>query len=103
MLLFGRGVVIRRERVHACIHPETYKYFLPREEVLHTWKRLAQAYGEPTVTPGFGVMEIRTPRLLLRSTRMLNPITVIRLRKCTPADVEEFHVILQFEAAEHAA
>lgn len=95
--------MIRRERVHACIHPETYKYFLPKEDVLAAWKRLAQAYGEPVVTPGFGVVEIRTRTLLLRSTRMLNPLTVIRLRTCTSMDVEALHGVLGFEVAENAA
>lgn len=87
----------RRERVRACIHPETYKYFLPRQQVLQTWKALARTYGEPVVTPGFGVVEIRAPRLLLRATKMLNPLTVIRLRRCTAADIDALHEILHYE------
>jgi hypothetical protein len=87
----------RREPVRACIHPETYKYFLARDTVLETWQRLALSYGEPVVTAGFGVVEIRTTPFLIRATRMLNPVTVIRLRRCTDADVQALHVLLAFQ------
>ena len=87
----------RRERVHACIHPETYKYYLPRDLVIDTWKRLESSYGAAVTTPGFGVVEIRTPALLLRSTRMLNPITVIRRRGCSREGLASLHQLLHFD------
>jgi len=93
----------RRERVRACIHPETYKYFLERDRVLEIWARLDEAYGARVVTPGFGVVEIRTARLLLRATRMLNPVTVIRLRRCTDADIDALHERLDFRPDQQAA
>ena len=42
---------MHRERVPACVHPETYKYFLDRDAVLPTWARLAARYGEPRRDP----------------------------------------------------
>lgn len=91
----------RRERVYSCIHADTYKYFLPREIVLDTWKRLESKYGRAVTSPGFGVVEIRTPALLLRSTRMLNPITVIRRRACSKEGVASLHQLLRFEVNDH--
>lgn len=93
----------RRERVRACIHPETFKYFVARDDVLDTWSRLSRAYGEPVVTDGFGVVEIRHPRFFIRATRMLNPITVIRRRYCTDADVQAIHDLLGFRPEDCAA
>lgn len=88
-----------RERHHACIHPETYKYFLARGEVRAVWERLRAAYGAPRERPSVHVIEIETPRLLLRATAAGNPITVIRKRRCTPADIAALHAVLGYEEA----
>lgn len=85
-----------RERHYACIHPETYKYFFDKHEVREVWQRLAAAYGEVRRPPGFGVMEIQHERFILRSTSAGNPITVIRTRRCTDADVEALHRLLGY-------
>jgi len=95
--------VTHRERVYACIHPETYKYYLPRNLVLSTWKRLERQYGAAVTTPGFGVVEIRTPAFLLRSTRMLNPITVIRRRACSSEGLASLHQLLHFDEQAYPA
>lgn len=86
----------RRERHHACIHPETYKYFFDRRDVREIWRRLAAAYGEVQTLSGFGVIEIQGERFILRATAGGNPITVIRTRKCTPEDVAALHRLLGF-------
>jgi hypothetical protein len=88
--------VIHRERSYACIHPETYKYFFELAEVQRVWRVLETYYGPITTTPGFGVIEIRANCLLFRAVAGGNPITVIRLRGCTTADVETLHERIGF-------
>lgn len=83
--------MVQRERSYACIHPETYKYFFDVHEVRRVWAVLEASYGAITMTPGFGVMEIQGERFLFRATRGGNPITVIRRRGCTEADVQQLH------------
>lgn len=83
--------MVHRERSYACIHPETYKYFFPVDEVRRVWRTLEEHYGPVETTPGFGVVEIRSERFLFRATRGGNPITVIRRRDCTPSDVATLH------------
>ena len=65
---------MRRERVPACVHPETYKYFLERDEVVATWERLAARYGPPRRDPGFRTMEVVAPRFRVRATQLGNPV-----------------------------
>jgi hypothetical protein len=88
--------VIHRERSYACIHPETYKYFLDVDDVRRIWHVLEACYGPAQLTPGFGVVEIRTECFLFRALRGGNPITVIRRRGCTPADVAALHERIGF-------
>ncbi len=87
---------MRRERVPACVHPETYKYFLDRDAVLPTWARLAARYGEPRRDPSFRTMEVVAPRFRVRATFLGNPVTVLRRRACTTADIEELHALLGY-------
>lgn len=91
-----------RVRHHACIHPETFKYFFDRREVQAVWQRLAAAYGEPRTVPGFGVREIQHERFILRATAGGNPITVIRTRRCTAEDVAALHEVLGFAGDDEA-
>lgn len=83
--------MVHRERSYSCIHPETYKYFFDVGEVRRVWSVLAQHYGPITTTPGFGVIEIQAERFLFRAVGGGNPITVIRRRGCTAADVATLH------------
>lgn len=85
-------------RVHhsACIHPDTYKYFFPRARVREVWARLQSRYGPISARPGLGVMEIQHRKLILRATTGGNPITVIRTRRCAPADIEELHELIGY-------
>ncbi|MFO7567404.1 MAG: hypothetical protein R6X02_32475 [Enhygromyxa sp.] len=85
-----------RARHYACIHPETYKYFFEKQQVAELWRRLAARYGEVRAPAGFGIMEIQSARLILRATLSGNPITVIRTRKCTDADIVELHALIGF-------
>ncbi len=89
-----------RARHYACIHPETYKYFFAKPEVREIWQRLAAAYGEVRTEGGFGVMEIQSERFIFRATLGGNPVTVIRTRRCTPADVEALHRQIGFRETE---
>jgi hypothetical protein len=89
----------RRERVHACIHPYTYKYFFPRERVFEVWSLLQQRYGALRKKEAFRTQEIDTPSLLFRSTWLGNPITVYRKPHCSERDVEEFHALVGFDAS----
>ncbi|MBL8971648.1 MAG: hypothetical protein JNK56_13745 [Myxococcales bacterium] len=79
------------------MHPETYKYFLERDEVVATWGRLVERYGEARRNAGFRTMEVAGPRFILRSTLLGNPITVLRRRDCTPADILELHALLGYD------
>ena len=88
---------MRREKVPACVHPETYKYFLERDEVIATWGRLVERYGEARRNAGFRTMEVAGPRFILRSTLLGNPITVLRRRDGTPADILELHALLGYD------
>jgi hypothetical protein len=85
-----------RERVHACIHPDTYKYFFPKERVFEVWRLLQQRYGALQVNEGFRTQEVNAPQLIFRSTRLGNPITVYRKPRCSDGDVEEFHALVGF-------
>ncbi|WP_434420354.1 hypothetical protein [Nannocystis pusilla] len=87
---------MHREKVPACVHPETYKYFLERDAVIPTWQKLAARWGEPRHNPSFRTMEIAAPRFTLRSTVLGNPITVLRRRECTADDVAELHALLGY-------
>lgn len=88
---------VHRERVPACIHPETYKYFLERDEVLTTWQRLSARYGPIHRNDSFRTMEIAAPQFTLRATALGNPITVLRRRGCAPADIADLHALLGFD------
>lgn len=88
---------MRRERVPSCVHPETYKYFLERDEVVATWQRLAARYGEPRKDPSFRTMEVVAPRFRVRATLLGNPVTVLRRRDCTADDIAELHALLGYE------
>ena len=92
-----------RLRVHACIHPETYKYYLDRASVWPTWQALARAFGPIAKNVAFGTQEILTPALIIRSTKLGNPITVIRRRTCTQADVTKFHDVVGFAVDDELA
>ncbi|RMG18486.1 MAG: hypothetical protein D6731_01915 [Planctomycetota bacterium] len=85
-----------RERVRSCFAGDTYKYSLPREEVLAVWERLARRYGRPERAAGAGVFTLETPDFLLRAPPWLNPITVLRRRGCRPEALEELHSLLGF-------
>lgn len=86
-----------REKVHACIHPETYKYFFPKDMVLDVWARLESRYGSIKRNPHFRTMEIYAKVLIFRSTFLANPITVFRLRRCSADDVADFHQLVGYE------
>lgn len=86
-----------RELHRACIHPETYKYFLARDRVSAVWARLVEAYGRPREKTSVHVVEIETARFLLRATTAGNPITVIRKRACTSEDIAGLHVLLEYQ------
>lgn len=92
-----------RERVHACAHPDTFKYYLPKGEVFGVWRALVARYGEVSGPSSFGVVEVRSERLWLRAPRFMNPVTVVRLHGCTDADLKELHEILKFRVASLSA
>ena len=85
-----------RMKVPACIHPETYKYFLDPSRVQSVWRELARNYGERREVTSVNTVEIDGARLLFRATGEGNPITVIRKRECAPEDVERFHSLIGF-------
>jgi len=86
--------LVRRETVAICT-PGTYKYFLPEgEDPLAVWTRLEQELGPIRTTPF--AMEIETQGLIVRSTHDGNPILCVPKRKCTPADIEQFHALICF-------
>ena len=85
-----------RERLYACIHPETYKYFFQKDRVALVWQTLAGRYGAIVRNEAFRIMQIEGDRFLFRSTHLANPITVIRKRGCTSAHVDELHAILGY-------
>jgi hypothetical protein len=86
----------RRERAHACIHPETYKYFFARDEVLRVWGALEREFGPIRYDATFRVMEIRSRELILRSTMSANPITVIRTRRCEAGTIGRLHDLMGY-------
>ncbi len=88
---------MRRERVPACVHPETYKYFLERDEVVAVWQRLVARYGELRKDLAFRAMEVVAPRFRVRATLLGNPVTVLRRRDCTADDIAELHALLGYE------
>ncbi len=93
-------VAVTRERVHACIHPETFKYFFKRDRVQPLWAELEARYGPPTTQGAFRIMELETEHFWLRSVIGGNPITVLRKRSCSEAAIVELHRIFGFEEGE---
>lgn len=85
-----------RVKVHTCIHPETYKYYFPEEQVRQIWECLEKQYGKIRKNESFQTMEVESDAFMFRSTWLDNPITVLRKRTCTPQDVEQFHSSVQF-------
>lgn len=83
--------------VPACIHAQTYKYFLEPTVVEGTWARLVEAFGEMRVLAGVGIRQIDGAGLIIRSVGAGNPITVLRTSACRTADVAGLHAILGFE------
>lgn len=92
-----------RERVHACIHPHTYKYFFARESVFEVWSLLQRRYGALRKNEAFRTQEVDTPSLIFRSTWLGNPITVYRKQRCSDQDVEDFHALVGFEGSVDAS
>lgn len=91
---------VTRQRVHACIHPETFKYFFPRSRVLALWAEIETRYGAPTTQGAFRIMELETEHFWLRSVIGGNPITVLRKRNCSDEAIAELHRIFGFEEGE---
>ncbi len=87
---------MHRERVPTCTRNDTFRYFLDRENVVPVWQALAARYGHPGHNRSFRTMEITAPAFWLRASVLGNPITVVRRRGCTPADVAELHALLGF-------
>ena len=88
-----------RERLYACMHPETYKYFFHKDTVEGVWRVLEERYGRVRENRPFRVVEIESERFLFRSTVLKNPITVIRKRGCTSEHVAEMHAVIGFVGA----
>ena len=86
-----------RTRLEACIHPETFKYFLEGAVVSDVWQRLSDTYGTPERNVIIPMLQIDGRTLIIRAPACGNPITVIRKRKCTEADVVELHQLFGFE------
>lgn len=91
---------VTRERVRACRRQDTYKYFLPRDAVADTWERLARGFGEIVWHASTKVFEIRHPAMIIRSTWLRNPVTVLRKRSCAPADLDALHTLLGYAGEE---
>lgn len=89
-----------RERVHACIHPETFKYFLERGKVAGVWEALERRYGPIKGNGAFRMAEIEGEHFWLRAVIGGNPITVIRKRSCDDAAIAELHRLLGFVDAD---
>ena len=87
-----------RVPVPACIHPETYKYFLEPDAVEAAWAGLAARFGQARRIAGVGLRQIDGERLIIRSVPAGNPITVIRTSRCRVTDIDELHAIVGFEA-----
>ena len=85
-----------RQRVHACIHPETYKYFFPKERILEVWRLLQARYGPLRINEAFRTQEVDASALIFRSTLLGTPITVYRKQHCAARDVDEFHALVGF-------
>lgn len=99
----GRTAESWRELVVGCATPQTYKYWLPRDQVSQIWTQLIRDYGPLHRNKAFGTQELHTPQLIIRATRMGNPLTVFRARRCTQADLDHFHALVNFDEQRAAA
>jgi PAS domain S-box-containing protein len=86
-----------REKMHACIHPETYKYFFEKTQVEAIWLKLEKEYGPRKTGNPFGVVEIDCEKFFFRSVAGGNPVTVIRKQKCVEKDVLDLHKAFAFQ------
>lgn len=88
-----------RERVFSCPRDRTYKYFFGREATEPTWRRLVEAFGPPA-KGACGILVLETTHFLMRAPAWGNPLTVLRKRGWTEADVQRLHGILCFPGDE---
>lgn len=82
----------------ACIHPETYKYFVAPSAVERLWQQLQERYGPPKRNEAFRTLEVETPHFFLRAVVGGNPITVVRKRCCSHESIKEFHDLVGYDS-----
>ncbi len=87
-----------RRRSVACIHPDTYKYFLDPALVDEVWQRLETRYGPPQRNEAFRTIDVETPHFFLRAVIGGNPITLIRKRSCPIEAIDECHELLRYQS-----
>ncbi len=75
----------------ACIHPDTFKYTFDPSAVEALWEELQSAYGPVDHNPAFKTVQLEIPAFYLRAVDTGNPITVVRKRHSTAADVAALH------------
>ncbi len=91
------SAVLFRKKDYACVHPETYKYFLEASETERIWREIAAHIGPLKRNSSLGTLEVCGKHLWFRATAKGNPITVIRRRGCLAEHVRWFHELIGFQ------
>lgn len=84
-----------RRKLQACIHPETYQYFLPDTQVESIWTEIEHCYGD-IQRNSFNAMWVESRTLLLKAPLSGSPLTALRKRHCSTTDIKHLHLLLKF-------
>lgn len=87
---------VRRVKMETCIHPDTYRYFISAPQSSLAWTKIETVYGAIQRNP-FQVMWVETASLMIKAPPAGSPITVLRKRRCTAKDIDQFHQIIGFD------
>lgn len=86
----------RRQHVHSCQSPHTYKYELAPDRALDVLEACARAFGEWRMHPTLPIVELECTAFRLRAPQCGTPLTVIFEDRCEQESIDALHRILEF-------
>lgn len=88
----------RRERVPACIHPETYRYHLDPTRAGAVWDACGTRFGPWRKHSTLPIRELHCDAFVLRAPDRGTPVTVLRKSACSTADLRLLHELFSWRA-----
>ncbi len=84
----------RREQVHSCIHPDTYRYFLDHFRADALWDECGKVFGPWEQHPTLPIRELHCKAFVLRAPDSGTPVTLLRKTACSHDELDRFHSIV---------